>query len=91
VSQAYSSRASLRPQLLSLEDQVDANQSTLDAYEEQFLAGRRPLNDLVTAQRELYGARAQLLDTQGELHLQHFSIRRLTGDLLTDYGLPGSG
>lgn len=91
VSEAYSSRASLRPQLLSLEDQVDANQSTLDAYEEQFLAGRRPLNDLVTAQRELYGARAQLLDTRGELHLQHFSIRRLTGDLLTDYGLPRSG
>jgi outer membrane protein len=91
VSQAYSSRASLRPQLIALEDQVAANESTLEAYEEQFLAGRRPLNDLVTAQRELYTARAELLDARGELHAQHFNIRRLTGDLLSDYGLPGSG
>ena len=91
VSEAYSSRASLRPQLIALEDQVEANRSTLEAYEEQFLAGRRPLNDLVTAQRELYSARADLLDTRGELHGQHFSIRRLTGDLLSNYGMPGSG
>lgn len=91
ISEAYSSRASLKPQLRSLENQVTANQSTLKAYEEQFLAGRRPLNDLVSAQRELYTARADLLDTEGELHLQHFSIRRLTGDLLTAYGLSRSG
>ncbi len=88
LSEAYSGRASLRPQLESLEDQVAANRATLEAYEEQFFTGRRPLNDLVTAQRELYTSRAELLDTQGELHLQHFTIRRLTGDLLTNYGLP---
>ncbi len=88
MSEAYSGRASLQPQLMALEAQVEANEATLAAYEEQFFTGRRPLNDLVTAQRELYAARAELLDLRGELHLQHFTIRRLTGDLLSDYGLP---
>ncbi len=88
LSEAYSGRASLQPQRESLEDQVAANRATLEAYEEQFFTGRRPLNDLVSAQRELYTSRAELLDIQGELHLQHFTIRRLTGDLLSDYGLP---
>lgn len=92
LSQAYASRASLKPQLSSLDAQVRANRATLDAYEEQFFSGRRPLNDLVTAQRELYGAQAQQLTLRGELHTQHFTIRRLTGDLLTDYGLtPDAG
>jgi outer membrane protein len=87
VSEAYSTRASLQPRLEALRKQVAANQATLSAYEEQFFTGRRPLNDLVSAQRELYTARADLLDLRGELHLQHFTIRRLTGDLLTEYGL----
>ena len=88
VSEAYSSLASLRPQLEALESQVEANRQTLAAYEEQFFTGRRPLNDLVTAQRELYGAQSERLDLRGELHLRHFTIRRLTGDLMSDYGLP---
>ncbi|PZA00655.1 hypothetical protein A6K26_004540 [Gammaproteobacteria bacterium 2W06] len=88
LSEAYSNRASLQPRLEGLRQQVAANRETLSAYEEQFFTGRRPLNDLVTAQRELYGAQAGLLDLRGELHLQHFTIRRLTGDLLTEYGLP---
>ncbi|MEX0386268.1 TolC family protein [Spiribacter onubensis] len=92
VSEAYSARASLRPRLESLRAQVESNRATLEAYEEQFFTGRRPLNDLVTAQRELYAAQADLLDLRGELHLQHFTIRRLTGDLLSEYGLPaGNG
>ena len=89
ISEAYSQRASLRPRLDNLADQVQANRSTLEAYEEQFFSGRRPLNDLVTAQRELFGARVDLVNLRGELHRQHFSIRRLTGDLLSNYGLPG--
>jgi|GEM_PF-1528604 len=89
LSEAYSNRASLQPRLEGLREQVNANRETLTAYEEQFFTGRRPLNDLVTAQRELYGAQADLRDLRGELHLQHFTIRRLTGDLLTEYGLPG--
>ena len=88
VSEAYSARASLRPRLEALRSQVESNRATLEAYEEQFFTGRRPLNDLVTAQRELYSAQADLLDLKGELHLQHFTIRRLTGDLLSEYGLP---
>ena len=88
VSEAYSARASLRPRLEALRAQVESNRATLEAYEEQFFTGRRPLNDLVTAQRELYSAQADLLDLKGELHLQHFTIRRLTGDLLSEYGLP---
>ena len=92
ISEAYSTRASLRPRLIALRAQVESNRSTLAAYEEQFFTGRRPLNDLVTAQRELYAAQADLLDLRGEMHLQHFTIRRLTSDILSEYGLPaGNG
>lgn len=83
LKRAYANRASLIPQYKALQAQLDHKRETRRAYEEQFLAGRRPLNDLVAAQQQVLDTALRVVDFKSELHRQHFSILSLVGELFT--------
>lgn len=51
-------------QLATLKNQADVAKKTLDAGEEQFLAGRRPLTDLISFISDYYASRASYEDNQ---------------------------
>jgi adhesin transport system outer membrane protein len=81
LNRAYANRQSLIPQYKALQTQLEHNIETRKAYEEQFLAGRRPLNDLISAQQQVLEVALQVVDYRAELHRQHFAILSLIGDL----------
>lgn len=83
IKRAYANRQSLIPRYKSLQAQLDQKLKTRLAYEEQFIHGRRPLNDLITAQQQVLDAALTVIETKAELHRQHFTILALTGDLAT--------
>jgi outer membrane protein TolC len=82
IKRAYSNRESLIPRYKSLQAQLDQKLKTRQAYEAQFIAGRRPLNDLITAQQQVLDAALNVVETKAELHRQHFTILALIGDLI---------
>jgi len=81
LKRAYSNRQSLIPRYKSLQAQLNQKIKTQRAYEEQFIAGRRPLNDLVSAQQQVLDSALTVVTTKAELHRQHFTILALMGDL----------
>lgn len=81
LKRAYSNRKSLIPRYKGLQAQLDQKIKTREAYEEQFIAGRRPLNDLVSAQQQVLDAAQTVIETKADLHRQHFTILALTGEL----------
>lgn len=81
LKRAYSNRESLIPRYKGLQAQLDQKIKTREAYEEQFIAGRRPLNDLVSAQQQVLDAAQTVIETKADLHRQHFTILALTGEL----------
>ena len=82
IKRAYANRKSLIPRYKSLQAQLDQKLKTRQAYEAQFIAGRRPLNDLITAQQQVLDAALTVVETKAELHRQHFTILALMGDLI---------
>ncbi len=78
---AYANRESLVQRFKEVKTQQERDRETQKSYEEQFLVGRRPLNDLISAQRETYSSALQQASIEAEVHLQHFIIRSLIGDL----------
>lgn len=81
LKQAYANRQSLIPRYKSLQAQLDQQIKTRKAYEEQFLSGRRPLNDLIGAQQQVLDAALITIESKAQLHRQHFLILALMGDL----------
>ncbi len=81
LKRAYANRESIIPSYKSLQAQLDQKLKTRIAYEEQFITGRRPLNDLITAQQQVLDAALTVIDSKAELHRQHFTILALIGDL----------
>lgn len=67
-----------RAQSLNLE----ANVETLSAYRAQFNIGRRNLNDLLDAQRDLFQSATALVDSRTDWELARYRQRLLTGELL---------
>ncbi|KZK73398.1 MAG: hypothetical protein A3K90_02065 [Pelodictyon luteolum] len=86
LRRAYANREALIPQYKALQAQLDHKRETQRAYEEQFLAGRRPLNDLVAAQQQVIDTAIRTLDYKAELHRQHFVILSLIGELAKGEG-----
>lgn len=82
LKQAYANRQSLIPRYKSLQAQLDQQKKTRQAYEEQFLSGRRPLNDLIIAQQQVLSAALNTIESKSQLHRQHFLIMALMGDLV---------
>jgi outer membrane protein TolC len=72
----------LIPRYKSLQAQLDQQKKTRQAYEEQFLSGRRPLNDLIIAQQQVLSAALNTIESKSHLHRQHFLIMALMGDLV---------
>lgn len=81
LKQAFANRQSLIPRYKSLQAQLDQQIKTREAYEEQFLSGRRPLNDLIGAQQQVLDAALITIESKAQLHRQHFLILALMGDL----------
>jgi outer membrane protein, adhesin transport system len=81
IRAAYANRESLFQRYQEVQTQQMRDRETQQSYEEQFLVGRRPLNDLITAQRETYSSALQQASIEAEVHLQHFIIRSFIGDL----------
>lgn len=67
-----------RAQSLNLE----ANVETLSAYRAQFGIGRRNLNDLLDAQRDLFQSATALVDSRTDWELARYRQLLLTGELL---------
>lgn len=59
--------ASLESLQKSLATQAAESQIVLDAYEEQFVAGQRELNDLLLTGRDLFDAQTSVIDVSDEL------------------------
>lgn len=71
-------RALWKAQSLNLE----ANTQTLGAYREQFGIGRRNLNDLLDAQRDLFQSATALVDSRTEWELARYRRLLIMGELL---------
>ena len=81
LSSAYANREGLIPELRIIKGQLEHVIATRDAYQEQFTAGRRDLNELISAQQQVFGVSIQVSEVEAELHRQHFTILSLLGEL----------
>ncbi len=81
LSQAYANRAGLIPELKIAKGQLNQVVATRDAYQEQFIAGRKLLSDLISAQQEVFAVGLQVTELEADLHRQHFTIMSLLGEL----------
>lgn len=81
LASAYANREGLIPELRIIQGQLDHVTATRDAYQEQFIAGRRDLNELISAQQQVFGVSLQVSEFKAELHRQHFTILSLLGEL----------
>ncbi|XGA81018.1 TolC family protein [Halomonas sp. CH40] len=61
---------------------LEANVETLSAYRAQFGIGRRDLNDVLDAQRELFQSATALVDSRTNWELARYRQLLLTGELL---------
>jgi adhesin transport system outer membrane protein len=64
-------------------DQVEATESALEAYYEQFQLGERSLLDLLDVENEAFGARAALLNGRIDLLTSQYRILASVGRLLS--------
>lgn len=81
INAAYSERVNLIPQFKASQAKRDQEIASREAYVEQWLAGRRPLNDLLAAQDRVFQNSLESIELKSELHRQHFFILSLIGDL----------
>lgn len=81
INSAYSERVNLIPQFKASQAKRDQEIASREAYVEQWLAGRRPLNDLLAAQDRVFQNSLEAIELKSELHRQHFFILSLIGDL----------
>lgn len=88
LATAYANREGLIPEFRIIQGQLDHVIATRDAYQEQFIAGRRDLNELISAQQQVFGVSLQVSDFEAELHRQHFTILSLLGELGSDRDPP---
>lgn len=87
LRQAYSAVQARERQAQAMAERVERDRQAIDDYEELFLAGRRSLNDLISAQRDYFSSAMQLLEVQLDLRVQRFSVAALTGELAGYFGL----
>ena len=81
LARAYANREGLIPELRIIQGQLNHVIATRDAYQEQFVAGRRDLNELISAQQQVFGVSLKVSEFKAELHRQHFTILSLLGEL----------
>jgi len=74
--------ASQRQSIKALELFLQAGEAAMGTYVEQFAIGRRPLIDLLDAQRELVASANSLIDARVELDQSHFTVAQGLGELL---------
>ncbi len=74
--------ASQRQSIKALELFLQAGEAAMGTYVEQFAIGRRPLIDLLDAQRELVASANGLIDARVELDQSHFTVAQGLGELL---------
>lgn len=73
--------ASLESLQQSLATQADQSQIVLDAYEEQFVAGQRDLNDLLLTGRDLFEAQTSVIDVSDQLLREEYAAFHSIGML----------
>lgn len=86
LNAAYAERVNLIPQFKASQAKRDQEIATREAYTEQWLAGRRPLNDLLTAQDRIFDNSMEAIELKSSLHRQHFFILSLLGELAASRG-----
>jgi outer membrane protein TolC len=79
----FSKSASQRQSVKALELFLQAGEAAMSTYVEQFAIGRRPLVDLLDAQRELVASANSLIDARVELDQSHFTVAQGLGELLS--------
>lgn len=84
VRAAFTAVLSGRSQILALELAVRSSERSLEAVEAGYMAGLRPLFELLDAQRELFATRLLLIGERHEYVLQLVALRRAAGLLGED-------
>jgi adhesin transport system outer membrane protein len=74
-----------------LEDYVALSLLTKIAYDKQFTIGQRSLINLLDAENELLQARLQLVTAQKDLYLSKYQMLNLSGQLLESLSVHVSG
>ena len=90
VRNTWADLQAARQRMMNFQRQADANEKLVDAYEDQFLANRRTLLDVLDVQNELFISSSAAIN---EKYLAQFSTYRLLslkGELLTtlDVNIP---
>lgn len=80
---AFTDQAARQAMLEAQSLSFDADRQALVAYREQFSIGRRNLNDLLDAQRDLFQSAVALVDQRIEWELARYRRLALVGQLLT--------
>ena len=81
LGRAYANRIGLIPEYRIVRGELDRDIATRNVYREQFVAGKKPLSDLITAQQQVFSAALQVSEIEANLHRQHFTILSLLGEL----------
>lgn len=84
VRASYWGLKSAHSQVRALEQSVRSSERSLEAVDAGYMAGLRPLVDLLDAQRELFATRLLLTEERHNFLLQLFALRRAAGVLDED-------
>ncbi len=87
VRLSWSARDTKRAELVTLTDQVEANQQTRDVYAQQFDIGQRSLLDLLDATNELFLSKDELVSATYEELFSGYRILASQGDLVQSVGV----
>ena len=79
---AWNARESLNQQKVFLRKHVEASYDTVQAYNKQFLLGRRTLLDMLNTENELFEARRSYINADYDQLLADYRIMNATGRLL---------
>ncbi|MBV7299400.1 TolC family outer membrane protein [Enterovibrio paralichthyis] len=81
---AWTAKELAERQTVFLQQHVDASAKTLQAYEKQYLIGRRSLLDLLNTENELFDARRSYIDSHYSGIFAKYRVLNATGLLLSE-------
>jgi adhesin transport system outer membrane protein len=87
VRLSWSARDTQQNRVVTLQDQVEANQNTRDVYAQQFDIGQRSLLDLLDATNELFLSKNDLITAQYEELFANYRILASQGELVQALGV----
>lgn len=87
VEESWAQYVSARQQLKFYRDAISFNETTRNAYEEQFVMGTRSLLDVLDAENELFSSSVQASTAWGNSLIAAYRMKALTSDLLPEMGV----